>query len=76
MGLYPFSPSNPENLVTLPIFDSVTWNLKNNTTLKLLKEGESREMKAIYLNGSKIEGFFVDHSIFDKGGEVLIKTGN
>lgn len=76
MGLYPFSPSDPEYLVTVPVFDTVIWNLKENKTLKLIKEGESRELKAIHVNGSKTDGYFINHTLFDKGGEVIIKTGN
>lgn len=76
LGLYPFSPSDPEYLVTVPIFDTITWNLKDNKTLKLIKDGESRDLKDIYVNGARTNGFFIDHSLFDKGGEVLIKTEN
>lgn len=74
LGLYPFSPSDPEYLVTVPIFDTITWNLKNNKTLKLIKEGVSRELKSIRVNGTETDGYFIDHALFDEGGEVLIRT--
>ncbi len=74
LGLYPFSPSDPEYLVTVPIFDTITWNLENRT-LKLIKEGTSRELKSIMVDGTETNGYFIDHTLFDKGGEVIIRTG-
>lgn len=76
LGLYPFSPSDPQYLVTVPIFDTVTWNLKNNKTLKLIKKGASRKLGSILVNGAETDGYFVNHALFDNGGEIVIKTGN
>ena len=50
--------------------------MKENKTLKLIKEGESRELKAIHVKGAETDGYFINHTLFDKGGEVIIKTGN
>ena len=76
LGLYPFSPTDPEYLVTVPIFDTVTWHLKDGKNVKIILEGNTRALKGIYVNGTKIDGYFIDHSIFEKGGEVLIRTKN
>ena len=76
LGLYPFSPSDSEYLVTVPIFDTITWNLEKGKTLRLIKKGGSRELKSIMVKGVEINGYFVDHTLFDNGGEILIQTGN
>ena len=75
LGLYPFSPSDPEYLVTVPIFDTITWKLSDNKALKVVKEGVSRELKSIIVDGAETHGYFIDHTLFDEGGEVIIRTG-
>lgn len=74
MGLYPFSPSDPEYLVTVPVFDAVTWNLKDGKALKIIHKGNSRNMANILVNGQDLDGYFVDHSLFEKGGEIVVET--
>jgi len=74
LGLYPFSPSDPEYLVTIPIFDSVTWNTKVGKSLKIKHDGNSRNLKNIKVNGTPIEGYFINHDLFENGGEIIIET--
>ncbi|MDR5589035.1 GH92 family glycosyl hydrolase [Christiangramia sp. SM2212] len=74
LGLYPFSPSDPEYLVTIPIFDSVTWNTTDGKSLKIQNEGGTRKVKDIRVNGNVIDGYFISHDLFKNGGEVIVET--
>ncbi|MDT0677877.1 GH92 family glycosyl hydrolase [Autumnicola musiva] len=76
LGLYPFSPSDPEYLVTVPIFNSVTWKLKDGKTLQIIHQGNSRELKNILINGTNTDEYFVNHSLFENGGEIIVETKN
>lgn len=74
LGLYTFSATDPEYLVTVSLFDEVTWRTSNGKTLTLLKTGESRSLKKIKVNGRKNKGYFVPHDLFRNGGKIVIRT--
>ncbi|MCH7409779.1 GH92 family glycosyl hydrolase [Belliella sp. DSM 111904] len=74
LGIYPLSPADPEYIVTVPIFDEVIWNLDDKSPLKIKTEGTSRKISEIKFNDKHVDGYFVPHEIFEKGGELIIKT--
>jgi putative alpha-1,2-mannosidase len=73
IGLYTYSPADPEYIVTVPLFDKVTFDL-GTKAFTIVREGESREIKTIECNGSPLRGLFVDHSFLASGGELKIVT--
>lgn len=73
IGLYTYSPADPEYLVTVPLFDKVTFEL-GEKPFTIIREGESRTMSAVECNGKPLEGLFVDHSFLASGGELKIIT--
>jgi predicted alpha-1,2-mannosidase len=74
IGLYPFSPADDDYIVTVPIFDSVEWQMPSGKVFRIVKTGNSRTLKEIKLNGKRIEGFFVAHSLLANGGDIEIVT--
>lgn len=74
LGLYPFSPADPEYIVTVPLFDQVKWNMPNGKQLTIKKSGPSRAMQQIRVNGKVNEGYFVPHDLFKTGGLIEVKT--
>ena len=74
LGLYPFSATDPEYIVTVPLFDEVQWRQPNGKLLTIKKSGRSRNLSAIIVNGRKINGYFVPHDIFKTGGIIEVKT--
>lgn len=73
-GLYPFCAVNPEYLVTVPVFDEVTWRPGNGKILTIKKSGSGRKMTGIKVNGQPQQGYFVPHDLFKNGGEIEIQT--
>ena len=73
-GLYPYSSADAKYIVTVPLFDEVTWKI-NNKKMDIKKQGNDRNMKEIIVNKKKITGYFVSHNLFSKGGKIEIKTG-
>ena len=73
IGLYTYSPADPEYIVTVPLFDKVTFEL-GEKPFTIIREGESRTMAAVECNGKPLEGLFVDHSFLASGGELKIIT--
>ncbi|MHA4842843.1 GH92 family glycosyl hydrolase [Flavitalea antarctica] len=74
LGLYPFSATDPEYIVTVPVFGEVNWRQANGKVVKVKRSGKSRELHSIMVNGKKIEGYFVPHDVFTRGGVIEIKT--
>jgi predicted alpha-1,2-mannosidase len=74
LGLYTFSPADPEYLVTVPIFDEVRWKLPNGKELLIRKPDKGRNLKTILVNNKPQQGYFVSHDLFQNGGELTVRT--
>lgn len=74
LGLYPFSATDPAYLVTVPVFDEVSWTTSNGKQLTIRKPGTGRNLKAIKVNGKALKGYFVLHDLFKQGGTIEVLT--
>jgi putative alpha-1,2-mannosidase len=74
LGLYPFSPADPEYLVTVPLFDEIKWTMPNGKKLVIRKSGQGRKLKSIEVNGKIHNSYFVPHDLFSTGGNIRINT--
>ena len=74
LGLYPLSPADPEYIVTVPIFKEVTWTTPAGKKVTIKNPNGKRNLKAININGSISDGYFVPHSLFKNGGKIEIVT--
>jgi predicted alpha-1,2-mannosidase len=72
LGLYPFSATDPNYLVTVPIFDEVQWRMPNGKTINIKKSGKGRALQQIEVNGKLNDGYFIPHELFKTGGRVNI----
>lgn len=73
-GLYTFSATDPEYLVTVPLFDEVKWRTSTNKELILTRKGNGRKLTGIKVNGKLQKGYFVPHEVFKTGGKIEIIT--
>lgn len=74
MGLYPFSATDASYLVTVPLFDEIIWHQVNGKKVRISRSGSSRDISNIFLNGEKLNGYFIPHSLLQKGGSLNITT--
>lgn len=74
LGLYPFSPADPEYIVTVPIFKEVEWTTPTGKVLTIKNPNGKRNLEAIKVDGSRIDGYFIPHDLFKKGGEIQVIT--
>ena len=74
LGLYPFSATDAEYLVTVPLFDEVKWEMSNGKVLTLNKIGMGRKLRSIKVNDRLNEGYFISHDLLRNGGRVEIYT--
>ncbi len=74
LGLYPFSATDPQYIVTVPLFNEVKWITNNGKTITIKKPGKGRKLTGIMVNKNPIKGYFVSHDLFKYGGDIEIKT--
>ena len=74
LGLYPFSATDAEYIVTAPLFDEIKWRTSNGKTITISKPNKGRGLKSIRVNGKLNNGYFVSHDLFKNGGKVEILT--
>lgn len=74
LGLYPFSATDPEYIVTAPLFDEVKWRTSNGKWITISKPNKGRGINQIKVDGQVNEGYFVRHSLFKDGGKVEVLT--
>lgn len=74
MGLYTYSPADPEYLISVPLFDRVTLKLDEHTAFTVRKEGTGQKIKKITYGDKKIEDYFIPHDELQKGKEMVITT--
>ena len=74
IGLYPYSPADPNYIVSVPLFQRSTFKLNRGKTLTILKKNSGERITSITYGGQKIEGYFVDHSDLEAGKQLVITT--
>lgn len=74
LGLYPFSATDPEYLVSAPLFDEVKWTTSSGKVITISKPGKGRALTGIKVDGKLNRGYFVPHDLFKNGGRIDIAT--
>ena len=74
IGLYTYSPADPEYIVSVPLFDKVEFTLGNNTTFTIRKEGNGKKIRKIQYGNEPIDGWFITHEQLNQGKELVITT--
>ncbi len=74
LGLYTFSATDPEYLVTVPLFDEVKWKTSTGKWLTIAKTGSTRNLSSIKVNNKTNKGYFVPHDLFKVGGKITVVT--
>lgn len=73
IGLYTYSPADPEYIITVPLFDKVDFDL-NRKSFTIQKKGKSRKIKRICYDNKSLKGHFISHDELKKGKTLLIET--
>ena len=72
IGIYTYSPADPEYLVTVPLFDKVHFTLGNGQSFDIVKQGSGEKIKSISIGGQPLKGWFVKHEDLAQGKELKI----
>ena len=71
MGLYTFSPADPEYLVTVPLFDRIDVSLGDGGRWSVRREGSGPRIARITCAGEPVDGWFVRHDAL-AAGELVV----
>lgn len=74
IGLYTYSPADPEYLVTVPLFDEVQFTLGDNSKFTIKKNGNGEKITGITCGSKKLSGWFVPHASLIQSKELIINT--
>ena len=74
IGLYTYSPADPEYIVTVPLFDKVEFAMGDGNHFTITKKGYGRQITDITYGGRKIDGWFVSHDELKEGKELVVTT--
>ena len=75
IGLYTYSPADPEYLLTVPLFDKIQFTLPD-AQFNIIKKGEGRKFIGATYDKQPIKGLFITHRDLQKGKELIINTTN
>ncbi len=71
IGLYTYSPADAEYIVSVPLFDKVTFTLPENT-FTIVREGDGKKITAITYGGEPVDGYFITHDKLTQGKTLKI----
>lgn len=72
MGIYTYSPADPEYIVSVPLFDEVDFKLSNGRTFVIRRHGEGEKITKITIGGKKLKGWFLQDSDMRAGRQLDI----
>lgn len=75
IGIYTYSPADPQYIVTVPLFDRVDFTLgTNGRTFTIIREGEGEKIKQITIGSKLLKGWFVSHDDLAEGRQITISV--
>ena len=74
IGLYTYSPADPEYIISVPLFNEVKFSLGKGKECTIRKEGNGKKIKQIKYDNKPIEGWFIQHDQLLQGKELVITT--
>lgn len=74
MGIFPYSPADPQYIVSVPIFDKIEMQLGDGKAFTIIKKGNGKSIDKITIGGQPLKGWFVNYGDIAGGKELDIYT--
>jgi predicted alpha-1,2-mannosidase len=75
IGLYTYSPADPEYIITVPLFDEVRFRFpQSGNTLTIVRHGNGEKITSIRYDGKKLKGYFIQDKEIKRGKTLEIRT--
>jgi predicted alpha-1,2-mannosidase len=73
IGLYTYSPADPEYIISVPLFDQVKFRL-GDKVFTVKKKGEGQKITRITYDNQAVDGWFIPHRQLQRGKTLLVQT--
>ncbi len=74
IGFYPYSPADPKYIVSVPLFEKVSFELRDGKVFSIAKKGSGNRITNLSYAGHKMNGYFLSHGELTEGKEMVITT--
>ncbi len=71
IGLYTFSPADPEYIISVPLFDQVEFDLGENI-FTIIKKNSGKKISSITYDNKKVDGYFITYDDLKKGKKLVV----
>lgn len=73
IGMYTYSPADPEYIISVPLFQKVNLKL-DDKVFRIEKAGTGKKIQKIEVDNSKINGWFLTHEQLVNGNQMIVFT--
>ncbi|MBD5233960.1 MAG: glycoside hydrolase family 92 protein [Bacteroidales bacterium] len=73
LGLYTYSPADPEYIVSVPLFDKVSFKI-GDKPFTIIKKGSGNKIGRITVGNETLDGYFIGHDKLAEGDTMTIYT--
>lgn len=74
LGIFPYSPADPQYIVSVPIFDKIEMELGNGKIFTIVKQGNGQNIDKDTIGQEPLKGWSVDYDDMLKDKELKIYT--
>lgn len=74
IGFYPYSPADPDYIISVPLFNKVVIKLSNGKDFTSVKRNSGTKITDIVYDNRKLNGYFLPHRELMEGKKLVITT--
>ncbi len=74
IGLYTYSPADPEYIVSVPLFSSVRFTFVDGHVTTIRRQGTGRRITAIKADKRPVKGWFLSHDLLRRSSTITIQV--
>ena len=74
IGLYTYSPADPEYIISVPLFPRIEFQVAPHRTFTIIRQGRGSKIISIRCDGQRLHGWFLSDILFKQGKTLLIQT--
>ena len=74
IGFYPYSPADPDYIISVPLFKRVVMKLDNGKDFTIVKRNSGTKIIDVTYDNQKLDGYFLPHRELLEGKKLAITT--
>lgn len=74
MGFYTFSPADPQYIISVPLFQKITFQAGTGKSFTIIRKGNGKKIQTITIGGKKINDYWLQDSAIKAGQTMVVST--